>query len=286
MAKDLATLRRWLTLDALLESPLPRSYTKVVGRWLLAAGETAWRLTAFALITFGVMVTRRRTAPALMRPLIGHHIALAGIRLLPITTLFALALGWVLVGQIMALPTQVGARDYLGTVMVLAVVRELGPLATALLVLMRVGVPTVIQLGTARATGEVEGLEALGIDPVHFLVVPRVVGMTVALFALTAYLVVGTMLAGYLFALVQEAALAPGEYSQQIAAALTGPDFVVLGLKSVSFGLVISLASCFQGLARPLELREVAAVTSTAVVASLLGCIALDALFIVVYLLI
>lgn len=284
MSKDLATLRRWLTLDALLESPLPRSYTNLVGRGLLGAGETAWRLLAFALITLGVMVTRRGVAPALMRPLIGHHITQAGIRLLPITTLLAVALGWIIVGQTVALATQVGAEGYVGTVMVLAVVRELGPLATALLVLMRVGVPAVIQLGTARATGEVEGLEALGIDPVHFLVVPRVVGMTVALFALTAYLVVGAMVAGYLVALIQDIPLAPGEYSRQVVTALTWPDFFVLGLKSTSFGLVISLASCFQGLARPLELREVSNVTSTAVVASLLGCLALDALFIVVYL--
>ncbi len=274
-----------MTLDALLESPLPRSYTNLVGRWLLVAGQTAWRLTAFSLITLGVMVTRRRTARAVIRPLIAHHITLAGIRLLPIATFFAVAMGWVIVGQTAALASQVGAQDYVGTVMVLAVVRELGPLTAALLVLMRVGVPAVIELGTARATGEVEALEALGIDPVHFLVVPRVVGMTVALFALTGYLVMGALVAGFVFALLQDMSLAPGEYARQVVAALMLPDFLLLGLKSISFGLVISLASCFQGLARPIELREVASVTSTAVVASLLGCILLDALFIVVYLL-
>lgn len=277
-------LRRWLTLDAVLESPLPRSYTNAVGRWLLAAADTAWRLLAFALITLGVMVTRRRTARALMRPLIAHHIAVAGIHLLPIVTLAAVALGWVIVGQTVALLSRVGAHDYVGTVMVLAVVREIGPLATALLVLMRVGVPTVIQLGTARATGEVEGLEALGIDPVHFLVVPRVFGMMIGLFALTAYLLVGALLSGYVVALVQEIPLAPGEYLRQVVEALTWADFVIVTLKSLSFGLVIALASCFQGLARPLELREVSTITSTAVVASLLGCLVLDGVFILFYL--
>ncbi len=284
MAKGLANVRRWLTFDAVLESSLPRSYTHLVGRWLLGASATARQLLAFSLITLGVLVTKARTAPAVMRPLICHHTALAGIRLLPMTSVIAVALGWAIVGQTVALMTRVGVQHLIGTAMVMAVVRELGPLATALLVLMRVGVPTVIQLGMARAAGEVEALEALGIDPVHFLVVPRVIGLTVAVVALTAYLILGALLAGYLFAFLQDVPLAPGEYFRQLALALTWEDFVLLGLKSASLGTVIALASCFQGLARPLELRDVARVTSTAVVASLLACVAIDAIFIVVYL--
>jgi phospholipid/cholesterol/gamma-HCH transport system permease protein len=284
MAKGLAGMRRWLTFEAVLASPLPRSYTNYVGRWLLGAADTARQLAAFALITLGVLVTRWGAAPAVMRPLIAHHLTVAGLHLLPMTALIAAALGWAVVGQTVALLTRVGAQDYVGTVMVLAVVRELGPLATALVVLMRVGVPTVIQLGTARANGEVEALEALGIDPVHFLVVPRVIGMTVAVVALSAYLILGAVAAGFLFAFMQDVPLTPGEYGRQIAAALTWPDFLLLGLKSASFGMVIALASCFQGLARPLELREVAQASTTAVVAAVLGCVALDAAFIVVYL--
>ncbi len=285
MSRALVHGPRRLRLEALWSSPLPRSYTNFVGRWLLGAAHTARQLAAFALITFGVMMTRRGQAPAVMRPLLAHHLARAGLHLLPMTALLAAALGWVVVGQTVALLSRVGAQDYVGTVMVLAVVRELGPLATALLVLLRVGVPAVIELGTARAHGEVEALEALGIDPVHFLVVPRVVGMTVAAVALCAYLVLGAVAAGFLFAFLQDVPLTPGEYARQIAGALTGLDFLLLGLKSAGFGLVIALACCFQGLARPLELREVARASTTAVVAAVLGCVTLDAAFIVVYLL-
>ena len=74
------------------------------------------------------------------------------------------------------------ANNLLGSIMVIVVVRELGPLLTALLVLARVGTANVVELGTARAMGEVEALEALGIDPVHYFVVPRVVGMAVGFF--------------------------------------------------------------------------------------------------------
>lgn len=272
-------------LEALLASPLPRSYTQAVGRWLLVAAHTARQLTAFALITLGVLVTRRAQAPAVIRPLLAHHIAVAGLHQLPLSALLAAALGWMVVGQTVALLSRVGAPDYVGTVMVLAVVRELGPLATALLVLLKVGVPTVVELGTTRANGEVEALEALGIDPVHFLVVPRVVGMMVASVALSAYLILGALAAGYLVAFLQDVPLTPGEYARQIAVALTGLDFLLLGLKAAGFGAIIALACCFQGLARPLTLRDVAGAATTAVVAALLGCVALDAAFIAVYLL-
>ena len=285
MAGDPAGARRWLRLGGLLRSPRPSSYTRLAGGWLLAAWDQARRLTAFSLITLAVLVRRYAGASAVMRPLISHHIAAAGIRLLPITSVIAAAMGWAIIGQTVALLTRVGVQDLIGTVMVLGVIRELGPLATALLVLMRVGVPTVVELGTARATGEVEGFEALGMDPVLLLVVPRVLGMMVAVFALTSYLIVGALCAGYLFAFLQDVPLQPGEYFRQVALALTWQDFLLLGLKSAGFGLAIALASCFQGLSRPLELRDVAGVTGSAVVASLLACVALDAVFILLYLL-
>lgn len=285
MAKGIAAAPGWPRVDSRPAGTWARSSLRWAGRGLLAAADTARRLLAFSLITLGVAATRYRSASALIRPLVFQHVATAGLRLLPITAVIAAAMGWAIVGQTVALLTRVGVQDLIGVAMVTAVVRELGPLATALLVLLRVGVPTVVQLGTARALGEVEALEALGIDPVLLLVVPRVLGMTVAVFALTAYLVVGALVAGYCFAFLQDVPLTPGDYFRQLALALTWQDFLLLGLKSVSFGLVIALATCFQGLSRALELREVAQITGVAVVASLLGCVALDAVFIVLYLL-
>jgi phospholipid/cholesterol/gamma-HCH transport system permease protein len=92
-------------------------------------------------------------------------------------------------------------------------------------------------------------------------------------------------LSGYLFAFLQDVPLSPGEYFRQLALALTWQDFAMLALKSTGFGFIVAMACCFQGLSRPLELREVADVTTTAVVAALLACIALDALFLILHLL-
>jgi phospholipid/cholesterol/gamma-HCH transport system permease protein len=197
----------------------------------------------------------------------------------------AFALGLVIIGQTVSLLQRVGAEKYAGLVMVSVVVRELGPLVTALLVLARVGTAIVIELSTNRAMGEIEALEALGIDPIHYLVMPRVLGLAISIFCLTVYLIIMALLSGYLFAFLQDVPLRPGEYFSQLADSLRWEDFLLLALKTLSFGVVIAVVTCYQGLARPVRLEEVSEITTNAVVESVIACVVLDAIFIVVYLL-
>src|SRR5207247_2298978 len=204
--------------------PLPQRVSNFLGRKLFRFLLTIQGLGAFALITLGVILTKFGAARRLVHPRIFQEIARAGLRLLPMFLFMAAALGLLVIGQTVSWLTRVGAINYLGTIMVIVVVRELGPLLAALLVLARVGTANVIELGTARATGEVEALEALGIDPVHYLVVPRVLGMAIGVFALTVYLILGVLASGYLWAFIQDVPLRPGDYFQQLAGALSGLD--------------------------------------------------------------
>src|SRR5205814_3424262 len=182
-----------------MRMPLPRTCTNYLGRKLFRFLLTVQGLGAFALITLGVILTKFRTARHVIWPLIFHEISRAGLRLLPMFLFVSAALGLLIIGQTVSWLTRVGAINYRGSIMVIVVVRELGPLLTALLVLARIGTANVVELGTARATGEVEALEALGIDPVHYLVVPRAVGMALGVFSLTVYLIMGALLSGYLW---------------------------------------------------------------------------------------
>lgn len=264
---------------------LGQTYLRWIGRKLIRATNTIHGLGAFALITVGVMVTKFRVAPRVIHPIIRAQINRAGVKLLPFITFLALALGMVVIGQTVSLLSRVGATEYAGVVMVTVVVRELGPMVTALLVLAKVGTATVIELGTSRALGEIEALEALAIDPVHYLVMPRVIGLALAIFSLTVYLILISLFSGYLFAFLQDVPLQPGVYFSQLAASLRWQDFVLLVLKSCSFGSVIAVVTCYHGLARPLTLGEVSLVTTQAVVQSIAFCVLLDAFFIVLYLL-
>ncbi len=267
-----------------LEAPLPRSYTRFVGRLLIHGLETIQGLGAFGLITLGVTITRFGSASKVTRPIIREQIHRCGVRMLPMIAFLGVALGLVIIGQTIALLSRANFQDLAGKVMVTVVVRELGPLITALVVLARAGTANVIELGTARALGEVEALEALNIDPVHYLVMPRMIGMAISVFALTVYLILITLLSGYLFVFIQDIPLQPGDYFRQLADALAWEDFALLGLKTFLFGVIVALSTCYQGLAQPLGLEEVPAASTRAVVWSVAGCVLVDALFIVVYL--
>ena len=265
---------------------LPKSYTDYLGRKLFLGLLTVQGLGAFALITLGVMLQKSGVAKNVIRPRIRHEIARAGVAMMPMFFFVALALGFLVVGQTVSALAKVGAISYLGSTMVIVVVRELGPLLAAFLVLARVGTAHVIELGTSRALGEVEALEVLGIDPVHYLIVPRVIGMALGIFSLTVYLIIGALLSGYLFAFLQDVALTPGDYFKQITEALGWLDFAMLALKTIAFGFFIAIVTCYHGLAQPLRLEEVSRVAVRAVTQGVIVCVLIDALFIVLYLLV
>jgi phospholipid/cholesterol/gamma-HCH transport system permease protein len=265
-------------------APLPRSYTDYLGRKLFLALLTVQGLGAFALITLGVILKKHHVAHSVMQPRIRHEINRAGVALMPMFFFVALALGFLVIGQTVSALAKVGATGYLGSTMVIVIVREVGPLLTAMLVLARVGTANVIELGTARALGEVEALEALGIDPVHYLIVPRVIGMALGIFSLTIYLIIGALASGWLFAFLQDVPLTPGDYFKQIAEALNWLDFALLALKAVAFGFFIAIVTCYHGLAQPLRLEDVSRVAVRAVTQGVVVCVLVDAVFIVLYL--
>jgi phospholipid/cholesterol/gamma-HCH transport system permease protein len=259
-------------------------YTEAAGERILRFCGVLHELVAFAVITLAVTLTKFNRSKRVIHPLILESVRLAGISLLPMVSFIAIALGLLIIGQTVAQLARFGAQGYIGTVMVTVVVRELGPLLTAILVLARSGTSNVVELGMSRALGEVEALESLGIDPVHYLVVPRVIGLAAAVFCLTTYLILIATGSGYLFAFLQDVPLTPAAYFSQIGDALRWQDFVLLALKTLMFGVIIAVVSCYHGLARPLRVEDVSRVTARAVVETIIGCVLVDAIFLVGYL--
>jgi len=284
MQGNLAKAVKLTNLQRFRRAPLPRSYTDYLGRQILLLLLTIHGLVAFALITLTVILKKFGVAANVMHPRIRQEINRSGVSLMPMFIFVALALGFLVIGQTVSALAQFGATNYLGSTMVIVVVRELGPLLTALLVLARVGTANVIELGTARALGEVEALEAMGIDPVHYLIMPRVIGMALGVFALTIYLILGALASGCLFAFLANVPLTPSDYFHQITEALGWLDFALLALKTLTFGFFIAIVTCYHGLAQPVRLEEVSRVAVRAVTQGVIVCVLVDALFIVLYL--
>ena len=249
-----------------------------------AAFQTIRRLLSFALIVMATSVLKFGRARSVVHPMIWGQVRRAGVGLMPFVGLISLVVGIVFVGQTVILLQQFGAGKMLGQVLVIALFRELGPLVTAVLVLLRVGTATVVELATLRATGEVEALEALSIDPVHYLVMPRVVGLALSVFCLAVYFILGSLVAGYLFCFLQELPIAPLDYVDQLARALHVADFVSLLLKTTGFGAAIAVITCYQGLARPLRLEQIPDAATRAVTQAVVFCLLLDLAFLGIYL--
>ena len=202
---------------------------------------------------------------------------------MPLIGLLGVALGLLVVGQAVALLRQVSAQQYMGTVMVTVVIRELGPLLTAFLLAARVGTATVVELGALRMAGRVEHVERLGAGMVRELVTPRVRALTVATVCLTVYLMAVALASGYLVAFLQGVPLQGGVYCRQLADAIHWMDFVLVTVKAALFGLVIGVVSCYHGLERLARMEDVSQATTRAVVESWGGCVLVDALFLVGY---
>jgi phospholipid/cholesterol/gamma-HCH transport system permease protein len=247
--------------------------------------STQRRMGAFTLITLGTMATKYGKASRVIRPLIQEQIMRAGVNVLPIVCFLGAAMGVVIVGQTVLLLMQVGQVQLMGPLLVTVVIRELAPLTAALVVLARVGTAVVTELGTSRAVGEVEALEALGVDPIHYLVVPRVVGFTVSIICLTVYLILFALVTGYLVGFLRGMNLSLGEFGAMISSALSWVDFPLLGLKTLAFGLIASLIMCYHGLAEPMRLEQVGRATTRTVAHTVVACLMCDALFLPIYLL-
>jgi phospholipid/cholesterol/gamma-HCH transport system permease protein len=263
----------------------PPGWSSVLARRITDLWHTVLRLIAFTLITLGTLVTKAGHARSLIHPLIAQQLFRSGARMVPMVCFLGVLIGVVVVGQAVAKLQEVGAENLIGVLLVTVVVRELSPLIAVFVVLARVGTATVVELGTARSQGEVEALEAMGVDPIHYLVVPRVIGFTASVMGLSVYLLVTTLLGGYVFAFARGLPLTLPQYLSHIAAALDWLDFPLLVLKTGLFGGLTGLVICYQGLAHPVRLEEVGSATSRTVALCGIGCLLIDALLVPLYLL-
>lgn len=142
---------------------------------------------------------------------------------------------------------RVGASELIGKLMVVAIVRELGPLLTAIAIVGRSGTAITAELATNTVLGEVRALEGMGIDPYHYLVLPRLFGCVVSVTVLMVLFDVVAVVGGYLAAALI-AGMSWARYLGIVFSNLTTQDVVLTAMKGVLFGLVIGLIPSYQGL--------------------------------------
>jgi phospholipid/cholesterol/gamma-HCH transport system permease protein len=213
-----------------------------VGDATLSVLDEAGGLALLSLRVLRAFVPPTFDGPELLRSL--HRMA---VRSVPIVLLTAFFTGGIMVIQSGIFVVRFGATGLLGWGAGYATFREVGPILIGLMFSGRVGSNNAAELGTMTVTEQVDGLRALAIDPVRYLVVPRVVAMVVGMACLLVIgdlvAVLGGMLFGRLLLSVEYAT-----FVHSLVDNLRPWDFLVGFVKAVFFGFAIALTSCHFGL--------------------------------------
>ena len=194
-----------------------------------------------------------------------------------IVFLSSLFIGMVLAFQSAYQMQQLSAENYIASLVALSVVREIGPVITALIIAGRVGSAIAAELGTMKVTEQIDALMTLAINPVRFLVVPRFIAMLVALPILTLLADAMGIVGGFLIGTMKLGVL-PSLYWKMTTIPLAFKDLFSGLLKAFIFGMIICIVSCFEGFRTEGGAEGVGRSTTVAVVTSFILIIAADCL--------
>lgn len=218
--------------------------------------------------------------------LIGQ-IYFSGVEAIPLVGFLALIIGSATILQAATVMPKIGAGDYFGNVMVLVVIREVGPLFTAFLVAGRTGSALSTYLGNMKVQQEIDALKTMGVDPVRYLVFPSFAAVIISMFCLTILFNLVAIFGGFLvvkmlsltIADFSEVQLSMSLFLERIFASMGVLDAVLGIIKPLFFGILVSIIACFHGINVGNDIRGVPKATTNGVVNSFVCITLFDTLF-------
>ncbi len=201
-----------------------------------------------------------------------------GVRSIPIIIVVQVFIGLILALQMAPTLKTYGKLESIAEIVGIAVIRELGPLLTAVVLSGFAGASIAAEIGAMVESEEVKALRAHALNPIRFLVVPRVIATTVMLTALSVIADYIGILGGFL-AGVFVLDVSPALYLNVTQSALKTTDFATGLVKAAVFGVVISTIACYEGFAVTGGPAGVGRATTGTVVKSIVALIGIDALF-------
>jgi phospholipid/cholesterol/gamma-HCH transport system permease protein len=198
-----------------------------------------------------------------------------GVDAVPLACAAGAIVGAIVTIQSMAILPQVGAADSLGELMTMIVIRELGPLLVAFIVIGRSATAVSVELGTMVFGEELAALRSLGIPLRPYVVFPRLAGVTAATLGLLIYFDLAAVAGGYLasYLLLN---LSPGFFLNSLARHIEPMDLLATLAKGFLFGAIISSVACFFGLSVKRSPTEIPQVAMKAVVTAIFFCLSAD----------
>ncbi len=235
-----------------------------MGRYTLESWGDLRYLAAVIWATFWVSAQRRCWVRT-VRHQLTRQIYSGGVQSSRFVAYVSVALGVSVVAQALVWMQKIGQTRVLGPLLVTVLIREAVPVLTNLLVIARNGTALTTELGNMKVSGEVRVLDAQGLDPFVYLVMPRILGLVIAVFCLNILLLAGSIASGYLFG----ALLIPnidnaGTFVHSILVSVSPLDLVNFLAKALLPALLTGAISCSEGLGAGPSVNDVPRATRRA----------------------
>jgi phospholipid/cholesterol/gamma-HCH transport system permease protein len=239
-----------------------------------ATREAIWRL-GFAARFLGLTITH--SATCLRRPrLVVREVYFTGVLSLIIILVSGLFVGMVLGFQGYQTLVTYGSESALGVLVALSLVRELGPVVSALLFASRAGSAVTAEIGLMKATEQLAAMEMMAVDPIARVIAPRFWAGVIAMPLLAAMFSAMGIFGGYLVGVVLIGVDVGTFWSQMQSAVDVREDIANGVIKSIVFGIAISWIAVFEGFDAPPTAEGVSGATTRTVVTSSLAVLGID----------
>lgn len=211
-----------------------------IGRYATVFVRNAGAMAIFFSLSF-MRIFRRKQGGEILRQLFQVSVKSTGI-----VIFVALFTGMVLGLQLFNTLVRFGSQGAIGSAIALSLVRELGPVLAAIMVTARAGSGMTTEIGIQRISEQIDALYVMGIDPVRYLVSPRLAASLIGLPLLTAFFDIVGIIGGYLTAVVLLRTNG-GTYIYGLQYSVTSLDVRVGFVKAIVFAIIIATVCCFQG---------------------------------------
>lgn len=214
-----------------------------------------------------------------------------GVEIFPVLFVVATLFGTVVIIEVITMMGKMGFDDIVGNLIVIVIIRELGPILTAFLIAGRSGSSLTTYIGSMVINSEVDALASMGVDPIRFLVMPGLFGGCIALFFMNIIFSTTAICAGYLATKslivitgnIINIQLTWDYLSTEILKAIELSDFIYIVIKPLVFGAIITTNACYQALNIPRDVRQVPKATSKSVIKSFLYVVCADVVLSIFY---
>jgi len=252
------------------------------GSWFLKLIDDFMSFCAYAFLVLKTIFRKKTGGYRTSVNVLFKQVLFTGVDALPIIALVALAVGGIAIVQSLSILPKFGGESLIGKILITVIVRELGPVLTGFIVIGRSGTAITTEIGNMVVSHEIEALESMGVDPVRYIVMPRIFGVTASLVSLNIYFNIFAIIGGFL---VSKMVIVTNftVFLRRMLESMILSDVTISLLKGFIFGILTSLICTYKGFSVKTSSTEVPQMTTKAVVNAITALFLSDGIITFIY---